>query len=38
MGADHAPVEVTTDAYGFTWLVCRHAADDLEAWSPTCTR
>jgi hypothetical protein len=29
MGQDAAPVEVTTDSYGFTWLVC-HAADDVE--------
>lgn len=26
---DGPPVEVTTDAYGFTWLVCRHAPDDI---------
>jgi hypothetical protein len=31
MGPGAAPVEVTTDSYGFTWLVCRHAADDIEA-------
>ncbi len=31
MGEDAAPVEVTTDSYGFTWLVCHHAADDVEA-------
>ena len=23
MGADAAPVEVTSDSYGFTWLVCQ---------------
>ena len=28
---DAAPVELTTDSYGFTWLVCQHAADDVEA-------
>ena len=31
MGADAAPVEVTTDSYGFTWLVCRHKTDDMES-------
>jgi hypothetical protein len=31
MGADAAQVEVTTDSYGFTWLVCRHSSDDMEA-------
>lgn len=31
MGQDTAPVEVTGDSYGFTWLVCRHSPDDLEA-------
>src|SRR5258708_33782133 len=25
MGSDHKPVEVTTDSYGFTWLVSRHS-------------
>jgi hypothetical protein len=31
MGKDAAQVEITQDSYGFTWLVCRHAADDFEA-------
>ena len=31
MGADAAPVEVTSDSYGFTWLVCRHKTDDMES-------
>ena len=31
MGADAAPVEVTRDSYGFTWLVCRHTSDDIES-------
>jgi len=31
MGADAAQVEVTNDSYGFTWLVCRHSSDDMEA-------
>jgi PspA associated protein B len=31
MGPDAAPVEVTVDDYGFTWLVCRHASDDVSA-------
>jgi hypothetical protein len=31
MGADAAPVEVTNDSYGWTWLVSHHAADDVEA-------
>jgi hypothetical protein len=30
MGESKAPVEVTSDSYGFTWLVCTHAADDIE--------
>jgi hypothetical protein len=30
MGEDKAPVELSTDSYGFTWLVCRHPADDVE--------
>jgi hypothetical protein len=29
MGADAARVEVTSDSYGFTWLVCRHSSDDI---------
>jgi len=29
MDADAAPVEVTTDSYGFTWLVCKHDPDDM---------
>jgi hypothetical protein len=31
MGTDAATVEVTRDSYGFTWLVCRHSSDDMEA-------
>jgi hypothetical protein len=30
MGKDSKPVEVTTDSYRFTWLVCRHSPDDPE--------
>jgi hypothetical protein len=30
MGSDAARVEITTDSFGYTWLVCRHAADDVE--------
>jgi hypothetical protein len=30
MGKDSKPVEVSTDSYGFTWLVCRHSPDDAE--------
>jgi hypothetical protein len=30
MGEGTAPVQVTADSYGFTWLVCTHAADDIE--------
>ncbi len=30
MGDNKAPVEVSEDKYGFTWLVCRHAPDDIE--------
>jgi hypothetical protein len=28
MGENKTPVEVSEDKYGFTWLVCHHAADD----------
>jgi hypothetical protein len=31
MGPDAARVEVTSDSYGFTWLVCQHDSDDMEA-------
>ena len=31
MGENAAPVEVTTDSYGFTWLVSKHTSDDMEA-------
>jgi hypothetical protein len=31
MGPDAAPVEVTSDSYGFTWLVSRHKTDDMES-------
>jgi hypothetical protein len=31
MSTDAAQVEVTSDSYGFTWLVCRHSSDDMEA-------
>jgi hypothetical protein len=31
MGEDAARVEVTNDSYGWTWLVCRHPSDDIEA-------
>jgi hypothetical protein len=30
MGDNKAPVEVSEDKYGFTWLVCHHAPDDIE--------
>jgi hypothetical protein len=30
MGDSKTLVDVTTDSYGFTWLVCRHPADDVE--------
>jgi hypothetical protein len=30
MGTDAGRVEITTDNFGYTWLVCRHAADDVE--------
>jgi hypothetical protein len=30
MGDNKAPVEVSEDKYGFTWLVCHHASDDVE--------
>ena len=31
MGEDAAPVEVTVDSYGFTWLVSKHTSDEVEA-------
>jgi hypothetical protein len=31
MDADAAPVKVTSDSYGFTWLVCQHASDAMES-------
>lgn len=31
MGSGKAPVELTTDSYGFTWLVCRQDTDDVSA-------
>src|ERR1700722_8277083 len=30
MGKDATPVQVSTDAYHFTWLVCRHSPEDPE--------
>ncbi len=30
MGEGKTPVRVSTDSYGFTWLVCQHPADDVE--------
>jgi hypothetical protein len=30
MGDDSKPVQVSTDSYGFTWLVCQHSPDDPE--------
>ena len=30
MGADAAPVEVTSDSYGWTWLVSHHTSEDME--------
>jgi len=30
MGQAKTSVEITADSYGFTWLVCRHAAEDIE--------
>ena len=29
MGENKTPVELSEDKYGFTWLVCHHAADDV---------
>jgi hypothetical protein len=31
MGSGTTPVEVTTDSYSYTWLVCHHSGDDVEA-------
>jgi len=30
MGQNKTAVEVTSDSYGFTWLVCKHTPDDIE--------
>jgi len=30
MGSGKLPVEVSSDSYGFTWLVCHHTSDDVE--------
>ncbi|HYS31521.1 MAG TPA: hypothetical protein VEM58_04615 [Streptosporangiaceae bacterium] len=30
MGEAKTSVEISADSYGFTWLVCKHAADDIE--------
>ena len=30
MGADAAPVDVTSDSYGWTWLVSHHTSEDVE--------
>jgi len=30
MSKDSKPVEISTDSYRFTWLVCRHSPDDAE--------
>lgn len=30
MGQNKTPVELTSDSYGFTWLVCKHSSDDVE--------
>jgi len=30
MGSGTLPVEVSSDSYGFTWLVCHHTRDDVE--------
>ena len=31
MSENAAPVEVTEDSYGFTWLVSKHTSDEVEA-------
>ena len=30
MDKDATPVQVSTDSYNFTWLLCRHSPDDAE--------
>jgi hypothetical protein len=30
MGEGAGKVEVTSDSYGFTWLVCQHSSDEVE--------
>jgi len=30
MGENKAPVELSSDSYGFSWLVCEHSPDDIE--------
>ena len=32
MGGESSPVvELSTDSYGYTWLVCKHAPDEMES-------
>ena len=31
MGEQAGKVDLSTDSYGFTWLVCRHASDEMDA-------
>jgi hypothetical protein len=31
MNADAAPIELTKDSYGYTWLVSKHTSDDMES-------
>lgn len=37
-GENDAPVESTRDAYGYTWLLLRHAPTPCRPSSTTCTR
>ncbi len=30
MGQNKTAVEITSDSYGFTWLVCKHTPEDIE--------
>jgi hypothetical protein len=30
MGENKTPIELTSDSYGYTWLVCTHSPDDIE--------
>ena len=38
MGENKTPIKVTSDSYGYTWVVCTTPPTTSRDWSPTCTR